>query len=412
MGTIADELTRIQTAKADLKTSIENKGVQVPANTLIDGYPALVDQISGGGGSEIVDAVDNLTNVDYMCMGCSEGLNDTRIALMRAMLHHLTRCTSMKHTFQANDRRIAAKCAEELHDADLSNINDFTDAFYDMRDGNAGEVIIDLRGLKFVGRCAEVFASGANTRPSYDTIIKFDKDTFEGATNVQYLFYRTGTGLILDYYNDVNEISLVNSISLENIFGLSRIKEYRFNGVQNKILNIKVSDLCTTIEKMFNFNVNSNFLSHLDEVNFIGDTSGITSYFNAFSNGGSSYSTLKKISGLNFENATNMEIMNDGSTYSYVFPELTDFTVVNGTSLSKTGGNINLVKIWRGNASTTKNGHTMGYWFEQFANSLGPKQYSGTQTIFIYRSLYNSLSETQKALITDKGYALADGGNY
>lgn len=50
MGTIAQELARIQNAKASLKTSIENKGVQVPANTLIDGYPALVDQISGGGG--------------------------------------------------------------------------------------------------------------------------------------------------------------------------------------------------------------------------------------------------------------------------------------------------------------------------------------------------------------------------
>lgn len=55
MGTIAQELTRIQNAKAGLKTSIENKGVQVPANTLIDGYPALVDQISGGGGGNVFD---------------------------------------------------------------------------------------------------------------------------------------------------------------------------------------------------------------------------------------------------------------------------------------------------------------------------------------------------------------------
>lgn len=51
MGTIAQELTRIQTAKTNLKTSIENKGVQVPSNALIDSYSGYVDQISGGGTS-------------------------------------------------------------------------------------------------------------------------------------------------------------------------------------------------------------------------------------------------------------------------------------------------------------------------------------------------------------------------
>lgn len=47
---IASEITRLQSAKSDLKTSIENKGVTVPSATTLDGYAALVDQISGGGG--------------------------------------------------------------------------------------------------------------------------------------------------------------------------------------------------------------------------------------------------------------------------------------------------------------------------------------------------------------------------
>ena len=46
---IASDLSRIQGAKAGLKVSIENKGVTVPTSTLLDGYPALVDQISSGG---------------------------------------------------------------------------------------------------------------------------------------------------------------------------------------------------------------------------------------------------------------------------------------------------------------------------------------------------------------------------
>ena len=49
---IASEITRLQTAKSDLKTSIENKGVTVPSATLIDGYASLVDQISTGSGRE------------------------------------------------------------------------------------------------------------------------------------------------------------------------------------------------------------------------------------------------------------------------------------------------------------------------------------------------------------------------
>ena len=48
---IASEITRLQTAKANLKTSIEAKGVAVPASATLDAYPAYVDAISGGGGS-------------------------------------------------------------------------------------------------------------------------------------------------------------------------------------------------------------------------------------------------------------------------------------------------------------------------------------------------------------------------
>lgn len=48
---IATEITRLQTAKADLKTAIEGKGVTVPSATLIDGYADLVDSIPSGGSS-------------------------------------------------------------------------------------------------------------------------------------------------------------------------------------------------------------------------------------------------------------------------------------------------------------------------------------------------------------------------
>lgn len=55
---IASEITRLQTAKSDLATSIANKGVTVPAATTIDGYAVLVDSIqTGGGGTQLYKTV-------------------------------------------------------------------------------------------------------------------------------------------------------------------------------------------------------------------------------------------------------------------------------------------------------------------------------------------------------------------
>lgn len=43
---IATEISRLQSAKADIKTSIEGKGVTVPSATTLDGYSALIDSIT------------------------------------------------------------------------------------------------------------------------------------------------------------------------------------------------------------------------------------------------------------------------------------------------------------------------------------------------------------------------------
>lgn len=48
--TIASEITRLQWAKADIKTSIENKGVAVPSDAKLDDYSSYVDQIQQGDG--------------------------------------------------------------------------------------------------------------------------------------------------------------------------------------------------------------------------------------------------------------------------------------------------------------------------------------------------------------------------
>ena len=51
---VQSEISRLNAAKNSLKTAIESKGVAVPDSTKLDGYSALVDQISSGGGSNVV----------------------------------------------------------------------------------------------------------------------------------------------------------------------------------------------------------------------------------------------------------------------------------------------------------------------------------------------------------------------
>lgn len=60
---VASEITRLQNAKADLKTAIEGKGVTVPSNTKLDGYADLVDSISGGGDPDVEGINLNLTGM-------------------------------------------------------------------------------------------------------------------------------------------------------------------------------------------------------------------------------------------------------------------------------------------------------------------------------------------------------------
>ena len=58
---ISNEITRLQTAKSDLKSAIENKGVTVPSAIKLDGYASLVDDIE----TMTVDPISITSNGTY-----------------------------------------------------------------------------------------------------------------------------------------------------------------------------------------------------------------------------------------------------------------------------------------------------------------------------------------------------------
>lgn len=77
---IASEITRLQTAKSDLATSIANKGVTVPANATLDDYAALVDSIQTGGG-EGTDIYNEIRDYMYSIVPSNNPYNDQSAAL-------------------------------------------------------------------------------------------------------------------------------------------------------------------------------------------------------------------------------------------------------------------------------------------------------------------------------------------
>lgn len=61
---IATEISRLQTAKADIKAAIEAKGVTVPAAAKLDTYDDYVAQISGGGSGPAVVRASEMQSIN------------------------------------------------------------------------------------------------------------------------------------------------------------------------------------------------------------------------------------------------------------------------------------------------------------------------------------------------------------
>lgn len=173
---IADNLKRISDAKAAIKQSLANKGVEVSDSALLDEYPALIDSIPMEGGNPYYEDLYNLrtnngtnmsglfsyctaseldlrsldtskvTNMQYMFSNCSssvntEGWDTSKVTNMRNMFYYFTGSV-------------------DISQLDTSNV---TDADYMFNYANTDNII--LTGLSFP-KCTKLdnmFASAKGT---------------------------------------------------------------------------------------------------------------------------------------------------------------------------------------------------------------------------------------------------------
>lgn len=313
---IASELTRIQGAKSDLRTSIENKGVTVPSSALIDDYAGYVDQITQGGGGNIFDGIyfdGLLTTARQNNSGTGRFLDNLDL----------------------------------LYNADFSNITNQTFDYY-------------AYGVKTTSENAQkifdIFTKALrNASTIYSTIFN----------SVFYNLSTTDSDRIITfkpYYNNSNSNLIFNRF-------FSYLGSKNTSGVKMKV-DIDFDDI----------NVNSLSFQSVDDFNFYGDRAEIR-IFNL---------PMNKLHGrtiINFGGSTNSDAIKE-------------FTFKGDLNLYSSS---NYVQNLYFRCAT---GMTLDKFINMF-NSLGSNLTGYTVTVTIPTTIYDQLTEAQKAIVTDKGYLLA-----
>lgn len=407
MGTITQEIDRINGGKNSIIEStnvkLEAQGSQpIPANTKIDEISPYIDAIQQGGGQE--NLFMQSTDLSYMFY--NKGLTNSKNldGLRRFSQNNIVAVNNTFRNASYQNETNYNKCLEYIRKI-LTNttLTDMSYVLYNFKTPlyySAPQEIplLDLSNLDISGSAAFAFTDAfTDTYNKYCYLkIKFKKDCFKNCTNVEHLLQQNGknarniTIILEDNEFDISK-STYCSYFIQGFNG--QIED--FNGNITNILNFKMIQTRTyALGYAFENCIN------LERINF-DNTLKCSSFQNIF-NG---CTNLKSVTGLNFEGNTNTSLAPFGNNVLSNFGEL---GIINGSTLgTRNSINLNIKAIWNADKSTVRDGQTIEYWYEKFANALGNKIATGTQTITINSTLYNSLSQAQIELITNKGYALA-----
>lgn len=247
---VSDEIRRIQNAKANIKTSIENKGVTVPDDAKLDAFPALIDDIQAGGSGEThvnPDFYEFRTNngrdYSYLFYGFGYGKSiDFSNWDMSAVTTMYCMFSNSSISFTGFD-----KC-------DTSNVTNMTSMF-----AQAGYSSLDLSGLDTINVTnMSYMLSQCYNLKSLD-ISMLD---VSNVTDMNSMFYYD-TGLVslnisgLDTSNVKNMLSIFNGCrSLTTITGELDLSNLT-NGFYNASYNNPVNG-CTALETLYLKNIYKN----------------------------------------------------------------------------------------------------------------------------------------------------------
>ena len=192
---IADEIRRLNNAKANIKQAIANKGVEVSDSALLDEYPALISSISGEGGDPYYEDFYNLrtnngTNMDSLFARTTGDLDLRKV--------DTSNITSMRYMFDYSSATV------NIDGWDTSNVTNMSYMFNQF----TGSIDISKLDTSNVTNASYMFYY-ANTDKIILTGLSFPK-----CTKLDYMFYYvTGTTLDLSSWDISNITSMSNMFS-------------------------------------------------------------------------------------------------------------------------------------------------------------------------------------------------------
>lgn len=395
MSTIAQEITRIQGGVNDVWDYCEDNGVIIPAGTTVDEARTYLDRIPHGGSENAFMTLTDLTGLfSYKTF---DNQNEYKEGLTRFSQNAIT---NLYYAFylsvdsNLNNSDILDKISQV---AGKNTITDFRYAFNKFSNSNDAQYnkTLDLSALRVNGRANYGFQSLGN---NYGILkLKLNSETFKNSTNVQYLFDALKNSVKLQL--NTNELHLEKATGIQHLFSdtpnVSKITDY--NGNDYNTINLYLRPNGCAGDSAFQ---NCGMFEY---VNIIDNGA----YINSVSNFTYNSQSLKGITGLDFSHISGTNIFAGNGSALTNFGEL---GIKNGTTIglpTTVISDLVIKKIWVGNVNDIRDGQTIGYWYEKFANSIGTMTGTGTHRITINTTLYNSLTAAQIALITDKGYTLA-----
>jgi len=213
---IATEISRLQTAKASIKTAIEGKGVTVPSSATLDTYDDYVDAIQTGGGgnydvglkftgntipisaftntNSLTDVVisNNITSIgNYAFRGCTKlsacTIPDSVTSIGNYAFHScsgLTEITIPSGVTTINTYAFTQiKSATAITFSQGSRLNSIgTRAFSDTSKYPAAVNVVLPEGLTTIGANAFTTTDGIATLSIPSTVTSIGNDAFRGLT--------------------------------------------------------------------------------------------------------------------------------------------------------------------------------------------------------------------------------------
>lgn len=365
MATLQGIVSKIDTYKASLQQKLANKGVAAETS---EGLTALINHID-----DITVASDDfvIDSMRYLFYG------GERLSAFDVFMSKIKKPLSAVSAFQDCD---------SLTNIDLKHI-DFSDcnSFYRMFNGCS-----KLTNIEFSENLnAEQVASFSEMFYGCSSLVDvgfLKKIITPKASSTASMFYNCSALTKVDISNfDFSSVTTLANM----FFGCKNLLDVVFpeNADTSKVTNMSnLFYTCTSLKSL--------------DVSML-DTSKVTSYSNLSSMfyGCSSLETLvlpeiKSASGdiklFGLSNMTNL--------LNVTFKENVPFDPA-----STSAAILNFTKVWQGDADS------YGEYYENFANSIGPVTSGRSRTIKIHTTLYNSLTDEQKALLINKGYSITYG---